>query len=311
MDYSTDRKQEGARETTDLPSAAWKGITAEIRTRIQDGSFGARYPEQCPDGTVPCGTDEDSFWGAVAGDIPELSEGHQTVRASDPPSVMATMVLIMFCWKAVGKPERFWYHKFFDHHHLRFDVDKGRQEFREVINRIFSRNEIAYTLTEQGMVEPLVSEDVSPVVHARHYTGDNDLDEMLDRSRQKFLSASDADRRESLQVLWAAWERLKTLGGKDKRSGISELLDLAAGSDKSRFRSILEDEAKKLTAIGNSFQIRHSETDQERLEFSEHIDYLARRMFSFIYLILRHRVSPENPGDHSPQANPWNCELPF
>ncbi len=37
----------------DVPPAAWGGIYAAIQTRIDDGSFGAKYPENCLD--QPCG----------------------------------------------------------------------------------------------------------------------------------------------------------------------------------------------------------------------------------------------------------------
>jgi hypothetical protein len=50
---------------------------------------------------------------------------------------------------------------------------------------------------------------------------------------------------------------------------------------------MLENEAGELTNIGNAFQIRHSETTQERLNSTEHIDYLFHRMYSLIHLILR------------------------
>ena len=308
--HSNALEQEADREPiSDLTPAAWKGIAAEIRARIQNGSFGERYPATCPDGTVPYGTDEEDFWGAVAGEVPELAEGEMVVRKADPPSVGATMALIEFCWRAVAKPTQIGYHSFFDHYHLRFDVGIGRREFRKVVNRIFERNTMGYRLTEKGSIERLLSGDVSPAVCAEYHTGDNDLDEMLERARQKFLSVSDVERREALQALWDAWERLKTLGGKDKKSGISDLLDRAAGAAGSKLRSVLEDEARKLTEIGNSFQIRHSETSQERLELAQHIDYVARRMFSFIYLIIGE--SHASPKERSDRSSPWGDELPF
>ena len=48
-----------------------------------------------------------------------------------------------------------------------------------------------------------------------------------------------------------------------------------------------EAEAKQLTDIGNAFQIRHSETTQERLHAAAQVDYLFHRLFSLVYLILR------------------------
>ena len=297
MDYFSDRERPPSPPTiTELTNAPWRGVAAAIDTRIREGHFGARYPEICPDGNIPCGTDIDSFWGSLAGEIPELSE-HYRKRFTEieQPSLFAAMDLIQFCWRAVGKPQKTWYHSFFHHNHLKFDEDAGKNEFREVINRIFGRNGMAYELTTNGIVERLVPEHISPMVHTEYRTDDSDLDRMLDSARRKFLSPNDEERRDSINILWDAWERIKTLGGTDKPSGVKRLLDQAAGTSASGFRATLEEEAKKLTSIGNSFQIRHSETNQERLVSSQHVDYIACRMFSFIYLILRRfRNVPED-----------------
>ena len=53
------------------------------------------------------------------------------------------------------------------------------------------------------------------------------------------------------------------------------------------FRGMLEREARELTLVGNTFQIRHSETTQERLNGSDKIDYLYHRLFSLVRLVLR------------------------
>ena len=50
------------------------GIRALIRARIEDGSFGASYPESCPDGAGPVGTDEAAFWQAMHAENPNLQE---------------------------------------------------------------------------------------------------------------------------------------------------------------------------------------------------------------------------------------------
>lgn len=85
--------------------------------------------------------------------------------------------------------------------------------------------------------------------------------------------------------LWDAWERLKTVEpGKNKKESSIALLDraLAAGG----FRDAIEVEAKELTRIGNSFDIRHTETSQEPLKSSEHVDYLFHRLFALIRMLL-------------------------
>ena len=54
------------------------------------------------------------------------------------------------------------------------------------------------------------------------------------------------------------------------------LLDLAVSEP--RFRELLEKESRVLTDIGNTFQIRHSETSQVELQETQHVDYLFHRL---------------------------------
>src|SRR3954466_6711913 len=117
-------------------------------------------------------------------------------------------------------------------------------------------------------------------------TGDATLDNLMEGARQKFLNRSIDVRRESLEKLWDAWERLKTLEpGRDKSESAGRLLDKAAAEP--TFRARLEEEARALTSIGNTFMIRHTETDKIPVGDSVHIDYLFHRMFSMIRLLLK------------------------
>ena len=84
---------------------------------------------------------------------------------------------------------------------------------------------------------------------------------MLEAARYKILNRSIDVRRESLEKLWDAWERLKTVEpGRDKRESAGRLLDKAATEPTLRTR--LEEEAIALTNIGNTFMIRHTEIDK-------------------------------------------------
>ena len=111
---------------------------------------------------------------------------------------------------------------------------------------------------------------------------------MLETARRKFLDPNPAIRLESLEKLWKAWERLKTIEpGKDKKASVTALLDKAAAE--ATFRDLLEKEARQLTDIGNTFHIRHSETTQVHLQESGHVDYLFHRLYAMIYLLLKSR----------------------
>jgi len=202
------------------------------------------------------------------------------------PSTLAILDLLEFCHRNVASPIQRFYHKFFGHYHFTFDLEEGQEEFRSDVNRILRRNGIAYKLSQNGKIarilSPVLQELVTPALPT---TGDPDLDEMLKLARTKFLDPDLQVRRESLEKLWKAFERLKTvIPGKDKKQSVDAILDRAASEP--ALRDTFANEARELTRIGNTFQIRHSETNQIRLNEGKHVDYLFHRLFSFIQLLL-------------------------
>ena len=117
-------------------------------------------------------------------------------------------------------------------------------------------------------------------------TEDAILNKLLESARVKFLSDDQNLRREALEKLWDAWERLKTIEpGKDKKDSTRILLDKATPDR--NFRKTLEDEAMQLTAIGNSYMIRHTEIGKIPITSPEQTNYLFYRMFSLIRFLLR------------------------
>ena len=93
-------------------------------------------------------------------------------------------------------------------------------------------------------------------------------------------------RKDSLERLWDAWERIKTvLKPSDKKESISKLLDKCA--DEPKFRELLETEAKALTNVGNTFHIRHSEIGQIEIHRNIQVDYLFHRLFSMLLLAIK------------------------
>ena len=207
------------------------------------------------------------------------------------PPTPEILDLIEFCWKSLGKPTKISDHSFFRHHHLAFDEEAGREEFRNQVEMIFRRNGIADKLTEEGRVDrlmPLAFQSI--LVDSDFDTGDTELNRLLSTAQRKFLNPRQEIRREALEALWDAWERLKTLDGQgDKKAGTKAMLDVTAGTSSPKSPDALEREAREITDIGNSLCIRHSETSQEMLATGEQLDYLFYRLYSLIHLILRSR----------------------
>lgn len=178
------------------------------------------------------------------------------------------------------------YHQYYCHYHLNFQSEEGKTAFREDINRVFSRNGIAYEFNSNGLIVRLAPEGLKDILMPAVFrTRDPMLNSLLEDARTKYLNRNPFVRREALEKLWDVWERLKTIEGKDKKTSITALLSKAA--PESTFRKMLDKEATELTYIGNNFKIRHSEITQVPLELNEHVDYLFHRLFSLILLFLR------------------------
>lgn len=280
---------------TILPPA-WGGIVAAVLSAVQDGSFGEDFPEVCPDGSCVCGTDIQAFSLALKAEIPGISwplqtdvpePGLQYQTTPYAPDTLNTLDFVQFCYRHVSRAVKGEYHDFFRHHHLSFNRKIGRDEFRDRINRIFSRNGIAFDLLADGNVTRLAPPVLAEVLRSPFRpTGDSTLDRLFEDARRKFLSPDLNVRTDALEKLWDAWERLKTVNvPSDKKESISRLLEAASAEPTLRAR--LDREARELTDIGNLFMIRHSEVQKIPISESAHVDYLFHRLFALMHLLVR------------------------
>lgn len=285
--YFSDRERgPRARATEEITEASWGALVAIVRSRLGDGSFAQKFPVECPDGKGIYASDSESFGLALRGHIPELK---WPLDPDNLPDTLAGLDLLEFGHRYIAKPIQTpnGFHSFFDHWHLAFKKDLGEEEFRDEVNRVLSRSGLAFTLEDDGRVTRLAGPGLDETLRASIFdTGDDELDSLLESARSKFLSPDPKTRREALEKLWDAWERLKTIERQlDKKASIGRLLDEAAKEPS--FRARLESEAKELTEIGNKFRIRHSEVTQIQLKSGRHVDYLFHRMFAMIHLLLR------------------------
>lgn len=290
MIYFSELEQgEQPRTREAIDEGAWGGIQALIKSRIEDGSFGKTYPAICFDGgSRVIGSDETSLGQAVRAVIPAFTDPPWRGGSQDLPSTLEILDLVEFSWRNLGKPIEDGYHSHFDHYHLKFDVDAGREEFRERVNDIFRRKGLAYELRENGCIERLAPPILREMLAVAEFcTGDEELDALLEKARKKFLNPDIAVRREALEALWDSWERLKTLKGPDKKADFPPMLDKVAGPSSPMLREALGKEALELTYLGNNLQIRHTETNKEPVSQNSHIDYLFHRLFALILAILK------------------------
>ncbi len=279
----TERHGQGKPRTAELLDGASKtGLVAMVAALVDQDWFGKSYPSRCPDGTANAGCDRHSLQASMAGyglvwprpsDVEELADGQ-------------VFDLLEFSYEMLALPIEKDFHGYYRHHHFDYDQPRGRVRFAEEVNRIFERNGIAFELKDGEVVRLMPSPIAEPLATAIFDTGDPTLDEMLEGARLKFLNKDLKVRQESLGGLWAAWERLKTLElGANKKASIKVLLD--KGTAEPTFRQVLEDEAARLTKIGNDFMIRHSEVGKVPVDTSIQVDYLFQRLFSLVQLLLK------------------------
>ena len=281
---------------------------------------------------MTAGTDDNALRDAMRAEIPGLPVWpwlNDATHAEPTPGTASILDMIEFCSSKIAKPRAVGrHHDFYGHDHLRFDPLQGQEEFRDEINRIFRRNGVVYRLMDNHQVqrpsEPVVQKTFESVSFD---TGDAELNRMLHTALSKFQHRDPAIRREALELAWDAWERLKTLSpGQNKRAQATALLDDAAGSSAPKYLLLLQNEAKELTRIGNAMQIRHFETDQERLGLTEHLDYVFYRMWVFLSMLLRRtgrlavtrdaptaepQVSSANAGAQTASGDYEHDDIPF
>lgn len=302
-DYFSDRERGPRARTEEVISfGAWKALGSLVISKVEDGSLGIDFPATCSDGYIACGCDAGRFVSAMLGEIPELAEWHESVFRGDVylpnllgqnqhfpdklPATLEILDIVEFCYKHVATAQEIDYHGHLSHRHIRFERQSGQAEFREAVNMVFARNGFVYELAPNGEVVrlgPPVLREVLAIV--KFATGDSDVDSFLKEAVRKYSNPDLNVRKEALEKLWDAWERLKTLEGGDKKSSIRTLLDKAAPQPV--LRKVVEEAADNATLAGNDLMIRHTEVGKEQIERSEVVDYLFHALFALIRFVLR------------------------
>lgn len=275
-------RQPRVKEELDDPSKL--ALIALVSAKIDENWFGVSFPFECQDGSGNAGCSSQKLKAAMDGYKliwPDDCQGQGQV-----PEDHHVFDLVEFSYEYVALPNAYDFHSYWRHSHYTYDQDKGREQFAAEVNRIFERQGLAFELVNGEVTRIAPTGLQEALARTVFKTGDNILDQLLDTAREKFLNRAVSVRKEGLEKLWAAWERVKTIEpGKDKKWQAKALLDKA--SKEPNLRARLEKEAAELTEIGNNFMIRHTETTKTPINESAHVDYLFHRMFAMIRLLLK------------------------
>jgi hypothetical protein len=264
----------------------WGGLIALINNLIEEQYFAQSFPERCLDFPNSLdhiyGTNLSRMKLAIKGDFANFQFPPIEL---DRPLTLTILEFIEFCHKHISKPIDFEIHPFWQHHHLSFDKQEGQNEFRDKVNDLFKRNGIAFELQEDGQINRLAPPFLRDKLNNSIFqTNDEILDSLLETARKKYLDPDLNVRKESLEKLWDAWERIKTLDDpSDKKNSTEIRLKKVAYEN---MYTVLNEDGFLLTKIGNDFMIRHTEVGKIPITSSAHVDYLFNRMFGLIYLFL-------------------------
>ena len=163
------------------------------------------------------------------------------------------------------------------------------EEFKEFIQSSIVANEafdLSRVLDMNVNLELLFDKEAT--------TEDEVLNNLIEEAKERFFNPK--DKHTSLKKLWDAFERIKTYyssEGLNKAQSADKLSTLASVDfDKEQ----IDNEFKILTAIGNSYRIRHHEQGKKELS-DTHANYLFFRMLSLIDLCLRSLAKEEESID--------------
>lgn len=293
MYFSDREKGQQPRTSEEISPRTWAGIRGILQRAIRGDCLAVDFPMECQDGNRVRGTDKRGLADAICAEFPDLDwpldidDPTEFFDQCQQPTTLTILDLLEFFHKHIAMPTKGDYHEFHSHYHFSFNHQRGQVHFRDQVGGVLARNGLAYDLQQDGKVVRLAPPALQELLQSSRFrTEDDRLNGMLESARTKFLDPSSEVRQESLEKLWDAWERLKTIRNPDdKKRSTSMLLDM--GSAEPKFRETLENEAKELTRIGNQFMIRHTETNQVAIASNDQVDYLFHRMYALVHLLLK------------------------
>jgi hypothetical protein len=281
----TDRYGQGLPRTKEeLDDESRTALWGLLTNRIQEEWFGFAFPDQCGDGYVYAGTAINRLQRNMSGY--RILWPPDQLRAGEPATDGQVFDAVEYAYEHVAEPRDPSYHSYMSHSHWSYDQERGRAKFQEDVNLLFQRNGLAFELKdgEVKRIAPAVLDEA--LEQSVFNTGDLELDRLLETARGKFLHRSLEVRKEGLEKLWDAWERLKTIEpGDNKPAQAKAILDKSSAEPVLRER--LETEARELNFLGNNLMIRHTEVGKPSIVLSPQVDYLFHRMFAMIRLLLK------------------------
>lgn len=173
-----------------------------------------------------------------------------------------------------------------------YDSSEVFADFKESVNEIFYESGLLYELTDEKIIERLVEHSPLTAEIEKSFALVNEpgTRELLNDAVALYKTTNPSARQDSVEKIWDAFERLKTYYTTlDKKYSSEKIVnDMANGNDK--FVDLFNEEFKILTNIGNTYRIRHHETNKIDITDIHYYDYLFNRCLSLIALAIKYLV---------------------
>jgi len=278
-----------------------------------------KFPAECPDGNGCCGLDLQQFSTQMKFLIPALYRNNDELIDRVPKNKFPSFYKNNLSWDITNKPnfdcyensetqyalfdliefigqnckdfEQVDYHSFFGHYHIRsLNTRKVAYTFRNEINNVFQLTGLLYTLSDKMMVERIIeygilTPEVETIVAS---VKENGLKSLLNEAVNLFKQPNPAVRKDAVEKLWDAFERLKTYYNTlSKKASVTKIIEDMSDGQVS-FKELFDKEFHALTDIGNGYRIRHHETDKIDIQDIRHYDYLFNRCLALIAMALQY-----------------------
>ena len=287
--YSDRNSSPKPRTCEEISPRLWRALVALIDKFIENDYLSFVFPKNCSDGNALCGTNRQVCFDIILGQFPNIQTWPpSSMRHCSPDSIMD---VIEFIYHRARKPlkEPGDWHDYGKHFHIGYSDDSiriGKMEFKNEINELFKQNLMVHELQEDGKIIRLLPSVLSEMMEVSEFnTTDELLNTQLRTAKIKFASRDCVQRKEALEKIWDAFERIKTImDPRDKQRSAKALLEKV--SSEPQFNISLTNEMRAMSDIGNDFCIRHFETNRTTISDHHHIDYLFFRMYSLLNLLL-------------------------
>ena len=184
-----------------------------------------------------------------------------------------------------------YHHSYFNHTHIDFlKTNNETATFLQDINKMFKRTGLLYTLKENGEIERIVlnASIIKEALDTIDNLQDKSLKELINDAISSFLKPGPKNIGNAVEKIWDAFERAKTYYvGLDKKSSSLKLISTIS-EGQNEMVEVLNKEFKELTELGNSFRIRHHETDKTEFVSDAHREYFFNRCLSLLCLLLNY-----------------------